>query len=437
MLHRSGYHDHALKLANRAGAHELYINIQLNREEPNYDDALEYISGLEPQQGLTFLKRHGRELLSFRPTETTGLLMHLCQGLVNKGGRGRGRPAKETRQGFDEHIEDLLPLFVDHSDELLLFLEALRENDVENGAKVPAVIGNPLLELYLARWEQSSKAVADAETWSAKIMALLEEPDCLYDADHALVLTQMANFRKGQLLLLERLRLTELVLQAHADDGDLASQIKLCRRAGRARPDLWSRVLRYAVETTMEEPSADDDDDEDERWDDVIQILELCEQGDILPPLQVLDILSINPATPLKVVSPFLERLLTGAQDQTTTDKAEVRELRSSTARMNAEIEELRTRPKVFQANTCNFSGGPLELPVVHFMCGHSYNATSLPEGEHECLQCSPEQRKWNDIYNSQVQAASDHEQFFKELEHAHEKGFDVIAKYFGKGVVR
>ncbi len=29
---------------------------------------------------------------------------------------------------------------------------------------------------------------------------------------------------------------------------------------------------------------------------------------------------------------------------------------------------------RVFQANRCALSGAPLELPAVHFLCGHSFN---------------------------------------------------------------
>ena len=426
MLSDSGYHDYATCLAKRSGAHEEYVKVQLSRADPKHGDALEYMSTLPPALALEFLQKHGRALLRSCAKETTGLLMHLC---------GSAEAAA--------HVDAMIPLFADHPEWLRLFLEHVGER-VE---RKPGSLCNPLLELYLARWQrlpgEDAASKEQRRAWSRKIMALLEDPRCEYDADHALVLTQMAKFRPGQLLLLERRRLTELVLQAHADEGDLAAQLKLCRRAGRGRPDLWARALRYAVQATLAGGGAEgraksEWEDEDDRWDAVVELLQLCEQQDVLPPLQVLDILAMNPAMPLHIVGPFVERLLAAASGRAEADRLESRELRFAAEEMRAEIEDLRGKPKVFQATKCAASGNPLELPGVHFLCGHSFNLSSLPEGEMECLLCSGDHRKWLEIGRSQLQAASDHEQFFKELEQAHSgrTGFDVVAKYFGHGVI-
>ena len=34
----------------------------------------------------------------------------------------------------------------------------------------------------------------------------------------------------------------------------------------------------------------------------------------------------------------------------------------------------LLAQARVFQASRCALSGAPLELPAVHFFCGHSFN---------------------------------------------------------------
>ena len=56
---------------------------------------------------------------------------------------------------------------------------------------------------------------------------------------------------------------------------------------------------------------------------------------------------------------------------------------------------------RVFQNNRCALSGGPLELPAVHFLCGHSFNARSLGENERECPLCAPQFRTILDIRRS------------------------------------
>ena len=53
---------------------------------------------------------------------------------------------------------------------------------------------------------------------------------------------------------------------------------------------------------------------------------------------------------------------------------------------------------RVFQNSKDALSGAPLELPAVHFVCGHSFNLRSLGENEKECPICAPQFRAILDI---------------------------------------
>ncbi len=53
---------------------------------------------------------------------------------------------------------------------------------------------------------------------------------------------------------------------------------------------------------------------------------------------------------------------------------------------------------RVFQNSKDALSGAPLELPAVHFVCGHSFNLRSLGENEKECPLCAPQFRSILDI---------------------------------------
>lgn len=53
---------------------------------------------------------------------------------------------------------------------------------------------------------------------------------------------------------------------------------------------------------------------------------------------------------------------------------------------------------RVFQNSKDALSGAPLELPAVHFVCGHSFNLRSLGENEKECPLCAPQFRAILDI---------------------------------------
>lgn len=58
----------------------------------------------------------------------------------------------------------------------------------------------------------------------------------------------------------------------------------------------------------------------------------------------------------------------------------------------------LRLQARVFQNSKDALSGAPLELPAVHFVCGHSFNLRSLGENEKECPICAPQFRSILDI---------------------------------------
>ena len=59
------------------------------------------------------------------------------------------------------------------------------------------------------------------------------------------------------------------------------------------------------------------------------------------------------------------------------------------------------SQARVFQNSKCAVTGAPLELPAVHFMCGHSCNLRNLGENEKECPICGPQFRTILDIRRS------------------------------------
>ena len=63
---------------------------------------------------------------------------------------------------------------------------------------------------------------------------------------------------------------------------------------------------------------------------------------------------------------------------------------------------------KVFQNSKDAVTGAPLDLPAVHFLCGHSFNVRSLGENEHECPLCAPQFRTILDIRRSMRAGATE-----------------------------
>ena len=59
------------------------------------------------------------------------------------------------------------------------------------------------------------------------------------------------------------------------------------------------------------------------------------------------------------------------------------------------------SQARVFQSSKCALTGALLELPAVHFLCGHAFNLRSLGENDRECPLCAPQFRAILDIRNS------------------------------------
>ncbi|GIM12899.1 hypothetical protein Vretimale_16129 [Volvox reticuliferus] len=254
-----------------------------------------------------------------------------------------------------------------------------------------------------------------------------------YDPDHALVLCRLHGFRKGLLFLYDRLRLPREALQVYMSGGDHAGLISAVLKYGDASrggdPVLWSEVLEYFVSQHDANPPASDCSTQ------IMQVVEHVERSGVLPPLVVLQTLSRSRRLPLSLIRGYMERALQRDTAAVARDREAVSRLAAETAALREEVTKLRTQPRLFQNSRCSASGAPLELPVVHFLCGHSFNLRQLGENDRECPLCGPDQRRVAEIRHSMQAASMQPERFFAELRQATD-GFSVVAEHFGRGLM-
>lgn len=137
----------------------------------------------------------------------------------------------------------------------------------------------------------------------------------------------------------------------------------------------------------------------------------------------------------MSLVKDYVSRQLAAEVSSIAADREAISRLQSEAATMKAEAAALRSTPHVFQGIRCAASGAALELPVVHFMCGHSFNARALGEGDRECPLCAPEHRRVLDIRRNMRAGALRPDEFFAQLDAAAD-GFSVVAEHFGRGLM-
>ena len=112
----------------------------------------------------------------------------------------------------------------------------------------------------------------------------------------------------------------------------------------------------------------------DQCLEELALVLQNIDKDNLLPPLLVLQVLSQKKTATLDLIKPFLLKRLKDDQNQIAEVQKLIRDNTKNTTDMKQEIENLRTKARIFQLNKCSQCSQPLDLPAVHFLCMHSYH---------------------------------------------------------------
>lgn len=409
---QAGYYEHALYLAEHHNQHVWYLKILLE-DLKDYDKALKYISKLEFAAAERNMKSYGKVLMAEVPEQTTQLLKRLCTDY---------NPLQIISDKLQSaNPEEFIHIFVNNSERLLEFLEHM----IKVRPSSSSLVYNTYLELCLKAYgKETDDAVKKRQ--EAKIMHMLKNSDASYSINQALVLCQMSDFKPGILHLYEKAKLYQQIIFYHIENRDLDAIMKTCERFGSYDPNLWVQALWFfCKEEKNQKPY-------------IITILNEIEKNNLLSPILVVDIMAKSHTATLDLIKDYIIRYLQKENDQIAEDERLIKQYREETEKMRNQMEELRTNPKIFQVSKCSGCNHQLELPSVHFLCGHSYHQQCFEnysaEHDSECPLCLSENQKVLDIIKLQEQNKDLHEIFHHHLERA-DDGFSVVADYFGRGV--
>ncbi|CAO2635328.1 Vacuolar protein sorting-associated protein 11 homolog [Lemmus lemmus] len=415
VLRQAGYYSHALYLAENHAHHEWYLKIQLE-DIKNYQEALQYIGKLPFEQAESNMKRYGKILMHHIPEQTTQLLKGLCTD-YRPSPEGRG---DQEAPGFRANSEEFIPIFANNPRELKAFLEHMSEVQPDS----PQGIYDTLLELRLQNWAHEKDPQAK-EKLHAEAISLLKSGRFGNVFDKALVLCQMHDFQDGVLYLYEQGKLFQQIMHYHMQHEQYRQVIAVCERHGEQDPSLWEQALSYFARK------------EEDCKEYVAAVLKHIENKNLMPPLLVVQTLAHNSTATLSIIRDYLVQKLQKQSQQIAQDELRVRRYREETTRIRQEIQELKSSPKIFQKTKCSICNSALELPSVHFLCGHSFHQhcfESYSESDADCPTCLPENRKVMDMIRAQEQRRDLHDQFQHQLKCSNDS-FSVIADYFGRGV--
>ncbi|KAI8007487.1 hypothetical protein LOK49_LG07G02654 [Camellia lanceoleosa] len=361
-LPAANYHEHAMYVAKKAGRHEWYLKILLE-DLGSYEEALQYISSLEPSQaGVTIKETIQERYLKWR-------YMSVLPSPV-----------------------DFLNIFLHHPESLMDFLEKYTDKVKDSPAQVE--IDNTLLELYLSNdlnfpsvsqaniseyanfrgkvWIKNLNKEKDRQERLQKGLLLLktawpsdlEHP--LYDVDLAIILCEMNAFKEGLLYLYEKMKLYKEVIACYMQAHDHEGLIACCKRLGDSvkggDSTLWADVLKYFGELG------------EDCSKEVKEVLTYIERDNILPPIIVLQTLARNSCLNLSVIKDYIARKLEQESKLIDEDRRSIDKYQEETLSMRKEIQDLRTNARIFQLSKCTACTFTLDLPAVHFMCMHSFH---------------------------------------------------------------
>jgi tetratricopeptide (TPR) repeat protein len=486
MCRQGGYFDQAAYLARKHGEHEMVVDV-LIEDSKRYAEALAYIWRLEPEVAYYNLMQYATVLLEQCPKDATQIFIDYYTGnfrpkkdaivipnapVTSGMGMGLGvassavqnlaallplpymntsavatPPSGESKstlsqaQVIETSTDDPPPeytipkprtafsAFVDHPQEFIIFLEAciqsetLREDD-----KVD--LYTTLFEMYLHT--ASSKKDADRKEWEDKAKNLVQGNNIPIDTSNVLLLSHLSNFRAGTILVREQQGLHFDIFRSYTAARDTQGAIHALRKYGPEEPALYPAALAYF--TSSPEILADAGSELD-------SVLQKIDEDGLMAPLQVIQTLSSNGVATMGMIKSYLSITIARERAEIDANRASISTFRSDTAAKKAELQALATKPVTFQATRCRVCDRALDLPVVHFLCKHSFHQRCLSvdedveDGSVECPLCAAQNQTVRAIRKAQVESAGRHDLFAEAVRRGRD-GFAVVSEWFGRGVM-
>ncbi|KAM3511433.1 hypothetical protein MY11210_004925 [Beauveria gryllotalpidicola] len=481
MCRQGGYYEQAAYLAKKHGETELVVDI-LIEDSRNYAGALEYIWHQDPTIAYSCLRKYARVLIEHCPGQATKLFSDYYTGryrpkrtpiaVIESAGHpsnaltsgaasavqnlsslftfspasATGTPGstRPTVEGPPPNEEDYPPpkytppepktafsSFIDHPDEFIIFLEAcLEESNL--GTSDQTDLYTTLFEMYL--FKAGEKKGLHREEWEAKAKKLIEGEHVPMESSNVLLLSHLSSFKDGTVLVKEQAGLLSDIFRSYTSARDTQGAMKALRKYGPDEPQLYPAALAYLT--------SDPKILEEAGQDELASILAKIDKDSLMAPLQVIQTLVGQSAgggfATMGMIKPYLQETISRERKQISSNRHRIRTLRTDTEKRRVEIEELNSKPAIFQATRCAECGQGLDLPTVHFLCKHSFHERCLRSGteeDAECPKCATGNDMIRKIRRGQQEEVDKHELFKSALERSDDK-FGTIAEWFSHGVM-
>ncbi|KAK6495487.1 hypothetical protein TWF481_003503 [Arthrobotrys musiformis] len=466
LCRQAGYFGQAAFLARQNSENDIVMDIFME-DMRKFQDGMGFLMTMEPDSMHRNLLKWGRTLLDEMPFETTSLFIEFYTGIYAPREEA---PVEETPvpqsntgglQGYAAFLQlpylsnplsvsappNLEPevrrdqksvsykvpapqtafsLFVDHPFEFVRFLEALLST-AKTDDDLPEV-RSTLFEVYL---HHASQDVSEADgTWSTKARSMLKSTEPALSTSDVLLLSHLCNFQDGTTLVREDQELFFDIFRSHTSLRDTVGVMTALKKYGKKEPQLYPAALAYLASS----PKILED-----AGDELLKILETIEKEGLMAPLQVVQVLSKNGVATVRMIRRYLGGMIEKERLEIQQDQNYIDGYKRDTTVRKQEIADLEEKPAVFQPTRCTFCGAALELPVVHFLCKHSFHQRCLntPIEPPECPTCATGNAAIRAIRQAQEDASDQFGILKTALEVTERDRFATITDFFGRGVMK
>lgn len=352
--------------------------------------------------------------------------------------RPNGRDAAPETEAENAPAADYAPppprtafsSFIDHPDEFIVFLESCLEAPKISSANRKDLY-TTLFEMYLHK--ASEKKGEQREEWEAKAKRLISGEDIPMESSDVLLLSDLSGFRDGSILVKEQAGLLFDIFRSYTSARDTRGAIRALKKYGPEEPQLYPAALSYLTSDARVLDEAGPDE--------LAGVLEKIDRDGLMAPLQVIQTMTGhakggNSVATMGMVKPYLRSIIERERREIEANKRRIQGFRSETEGKRKELEELESKPAVFQATRCSDCGHTLDLPVVHFLCKHSFHQRCLRGGEGgECPVCERDNATIRALRERRRENAGKHGVFRAELEGSGDR-FGTVAEWFGREVM-
>jgi hypothetical protein len=488
MCRQGGYFEQAAYLARKHSEHELVIDI-LIEDSHEYAAALKYIWRLPAEAAYPPLMKYARVLIAHCPKEATELFIQYYTGKYQPQQDVVAAPEiQQESTGAFSKLSSLLPLpymnrsavaspgvtaeqsatvadaeltsaenedppaypiptprtafssFITHPTEFITFLEALLlQSDLS--VKDRTDLSTTLFELYLETANSPTTPADEKAEWQTKAKALISSAgaassiDPSIDSSNVLLLSSLTKFPAGTTLVRERAAAYADIFRSRTGAKDTAGAISALRRYGPEDLSLYPLALSYFSSSTaiLETPGV---------RDLLQEVRRRIDNENLMASLQVVKVLSQGKAVTMGMIKDYLSDNIARERKEIQSNRKLIDSYRTETATKKAELEDLATKPVVFQSRRCASCGGTLDLPTVHFLCKHSFHQRCLnssgmgrEDEKAECPLCKPQHDTIKAIGRTQVENTEQHELFKSALARSTDR-FGTVSEFFGRGVM-